>query len=164
MFFMAIHWSKILGSSSDMERLRALFPDVAVWDEQAISTYVPKAWKKIATLSVGLPTSQEHERTQFATIHHFGFLLFYRSQGQEFGPIAADFPSSILGCHPGWQDCDKVGIMHIEELGWDLDVDILDAIRDVTPPWNYFSLNGDFLELDLDGEIKPYDPDSASEY
>jgi hypothetical protein len=45
-----------------------------------------------------------------------------------------------------------------------LDIDILDAIRGVTPPWNCFSLNDELLELDLDGEIKPYDPDRASEY
>jgi hypothetical protein len=161
---MAIHWSKVVGSGLVEGLLKEAFPEVASWDEAALSVHIPKVWKKVATLSVGDPTSQLHERTQVARIYQFAFLLFYRSGEQEHGPITADFPSTILGCHPGWADCDKVGIMHVQDHGWDADVGILDAIRDVTPPWNYFSLNGEFLELDLDGEIKPYDPDRASEY
>lgn len=161
---MAIHWSKVVGSGLVVSLLGKAFPNVASWNETALAIHIPKVWKKVAMLSVGEPTSQPHERTQVAIIYQFAFLLFYRSGEQELGPITADFPSTILGCHPGWADCDKVGIMHVQDHGWDADVGILDAIRDVTPPWNYFSLNGEFLELDLDGEIKPYDPDRASEY
>ena len=161
---MAIQWGKIVGFEPALANLKGLFPDVAEWNEAAIAAHVPKAWKKVASISVGAPTSSEHERTQHASIFQLGFMLFYRSGDKEYGPIAADFPSSILSCHPGWQDCDKTGIMHIRDHGWDADVDILDAIRDVTPPWNYFSLNGEFLELDLDGEIKPYDENSSSDY
>jgi hypothetical protein len=161
---MAISWSNVVGSTSEVERLRRLYPDVSEWDVSSTAIHISKAWKRIATISIGAPGSQEHERTEFASIYRFGFMLFYRSSDQEFGPIAADFPSSILFYHPGWEDIEKKGIMHIEAYGWDLDIDVLDAIRGVTPPWNYFSLNGELLELDLDGEIKPYDPDRASEY
>jgi hypothetical protein len=161
---MAIHWNKVMEIVSEVERLRALHPEVPQWDESSIANHIPKAWRRIATISVGAPDSQEHERTDYASIYRFGFMLFYRQTDREYGPIAADFPSTIFGCHQGWADCDKKGIMHVQECGWDLDIDVLDAIRDVTPPWNYFSLNGEFLELDLDGEIKPYDPDRASEY
>lgn len=161
---MAIQWGKIVGFEPALANLKGMFPEVAEWNEAAIAAHIPKAWKKVASISVGAPTSSEYERTQHASIFQLGFMLFYRSGDKEYGPVAADFPSTILSYHPGWQDCDKKGIMHIQYHGWDSDVDILDAIRDVTPPWNYFSLNGEFLELDLGGEIKPYDENSSSDY
>lgn len=164
---MAIKWSKILGDNSTETLLKRLFPQVARWDDAALATYIPKGWSNVVTLSVGAPTSQRHERNQVAEIYKFGCLLFYRSSDQEHGPVWDDMPSSILSYHPGWLDIDKIylnHIMHIEDHGWDAGVDILEAIGDVTPPWNYFSLNGEFLELDLDGEIKPFDPDRATDF
>jgi len=154
---MAIKWGKIEGFEPALTNLKILFPEVTDWNEEAIAAHVPQVWRKVMTISVGAPLSAEHERTQHASIYQFGFMLFYRSGDKEYGPVAADFPSTILACHPGWLDCVKTGIMHVKDHGWDADVDIFDAIRDVTPPWNHFSLNGEFFELDLNGEIKPYD-------
>ena len=56
---MAIHWNKVMEIVSEVERLRALHPEVPQWDESSIANHIPKAWRRIATISVGAPDSQE---------------------------------------------------------------------------------------------------------